>query len=220
MHKSLFFLLALAAITTSASIVRDDLASKGIEYIGQEQVVPIAYLESSGTQYIDTGIFFNDPTHTYGWEITAQAIFSNYNSYNWFTGWYYGIPHSIGIYSDRETRYNFYPLNTYFQDGQSIGKGMTTGDKYGIVTHVFSKSDFTPDTSLVLFARVGSDKNTDARGCKRIFSFRVFDNSLLILDLLPVRIGNEGFMLDTISGELFANQGTGSFLLGPDIAPL
>jgi hypothetical protein len=36
------------------------------------------------------------------------------------------------------------------------------------------------------------------------------------MDLIPVRIGNVGYMYDKVSGQLFENQGTGNFILGPD----
>ena len=39
------------------------------------------------------------------------------------------------------------------------------------------------------------------------------------MDIIPVRIGNVGYMYDRVSGQLFGNAGTGSFVLGPDVAP-
>lgn len=56
----------------------------------------------------------------------------------------------------------------------------------------------------------------------RWFEFQIYHNQKLILDLIPVRFTNadsisEGAMYDLVSGELFRNQGTGSFLIGPDI---
>lgn len=41
-----------------------------------------------------------------------------------------------------------------------------------------------------------------------------FDNKI---NFIPVRVGNVGYLFDTISGKLFANAGTGKFILGPDI---
>lgn len=178
----------------------------------------LEYLESTGTQYVDTEIFFDDPAHTYEWEITAQAVFSNYNVYNWFAGWYYNGPFSIGIYPDNNADLKFYPLKTYFQNGQSIGDGRETGDKYGVVTHVFSKSNFTPDTSLVLLGRVENNKSVNVGGRKRIFSVKVFNNGVLVRDFIPVRVGTVGYMYDRVSGQLFGNAGTGDFVLGPDVA--
>ena len=36
------------------------------------------------------------------------------------------------------------------------------------------------------------------------------------MNLIPVRVGQVGYMYDTVSGQLFENSGTGSFIVGPD----
>ena len=36
------------------------------------------------------------------------------------------------------------------------------------------------------------------------------------MELIPVRVGQVGYLYDKISGQLFGNQGTGDFVLGPD----
>ena len=59
-----FITISLVFATTAASIaapIRDNVAAKGIEeYIDQEQIIPIAYLESTGTQFIDTKVLGGD----------------------------------------------------------------------------------------------------------------------------------------------------------------
>lgn len=50
----------------------------------------------------------------------------------------------------------------------------------------------------------------------KIYSVQAYYGDTLVLDLIPVRIGQVGYMYDTVSGELFGNSGTGSFTLGPD----
>jgi len=35
--------------------------------------------------------------------------------------------------------------------------------------------------------------------------------------MIPVRIGNIGYMFDKVTGKMFGNSGTGNFVLGPDI---
>lgn len=51
----------------------------------------------------------------------------------------------------------------------------------------------------------------------RLYNFSISDNGILVRDLIPVRVGNVGYMYDRVSGQLFGNTGTGSFVLGPDI---
>ena len=44
------------------------------------------------------------------------------------------------------------------------------------------------------------------------------NNNNLVRDFIPVRVGNTGYIYDRVTRKLFGNQGTGSFLLGPDVA--
>ena len=54
----------------------------------------------------------------------------------------------------------------------------------------------------------------------RIYHLFAYDeNNDYLLDAIPVRVGDVGYMYDKVSGQLFGNSGTGSFVLGPDVAP-
>ena len=48
----------------------------------------------------------------------------------------------------------------------------------------------------------------------KIYYFKVYDDGTLILDLIPVIKNGVGYMYDKVSGQLFANQGTGNFGIG------
>jgi hypothetical protein len=74
-----------------------------------------------------------------------------------------------------------------------------------------------PVISIWLFGR-----NSDNPLYKRMISIKIsasqiWQDDTLVLDLIPVRKGNVGYMYDRVSGQLFGNQGTGEFVLGPDL---
>lgn len=56
--------------------------------------------------------------------------------------------------------------------------------------------------------------NADFKG--RCYYFKLRDGNTLLLDCIPVRIGNVGYMYDKVSGKLFGNAGTGNLILGHD----
>ena len=62
------------------------------------------------------------------------------------------------------------------------------------------------------------NKNTGSMKLVRMryYYFQVIKGNDIILDLIPVRIDTTGYMYDKVSKQLFANTGTGSFVLGPD----
>lgn len=51
----------------------------------------------------------------------------------------------------------------------------------------------------------------------RLYFFKLDKAEAPVLDMIPVRKGDEGFMYDRVSGRLFGNSGSGRFILGPDI---
>jgi hypothetical protein len=50
----------------------------------------------------------------------------------------------------------------------------------------------------------------------RLYYFKIYSNNGLVRDLIPVRVGQVGYMYDKVSGQLFGNSGTGEFILGAD----
>lgn len=186
------------------------------EFLYGREIHQVEYLESTGTQYIDTGVYFNDTTHTYGWEVEAQAVNTGYNSYKWFTGYNQNGVNSCGGYGDNATQYTFYPAGKYYQNGVSISLP-SGGEKYERVKNVISLKNKICDNSIVLFARWVQTSNTiDAGGTKRIFNARYYDNDILVRDYIPAVDENGiGFMFDRVSHTIFDNAGTGAFCYPP-----
>ena len=51
-----------------------------------------------------------------------------------------------------------------------------------------------------------------------IYYCKIYDNTTLVRDYIPVRKGSTGYLYDRVSGTLFGNPNdTGAFILGPDV---
>lgn len=76
-------------------------------------------------------------------------------------------------------------------------------------------------TNTVVCSDFTSSKKLHINGPNCNFYYlKVYDgNDNLIYDFIPVRVGNVGYLYDKVSGELFGNSGTGSFVLGQDTGP-
>ena len=83
-----------------------------------------------------------------------------------------------------------------------------------IDTDIGNASSF-PSVSLCLFA-VNSNGNVGNQMTGRIYRWRYWEGGVLKQDFYPVRVGEDGYMYDKVSGVLFSNQGTGEFIIGPD----
>lgn len=181
----------------------------------------IEYLESSGTQYIDTKIKPDSNTgikaHVYNLSSSDLYILgqrNNSGNTRWIVGhntvsFYMGygdwailspqIPSDVAVVT----------LN-YNNDKKFT---VTSGSNYGEIA-LSSSLSFTPAYNIKLFGYYGY-KASNWTG--RMYYVKVTQGSTLTLDLIPVRIGQIGYMYDKVSGQLFGNAGTGDFILGPDV---
>jgi hypothetical protein len=183
----------------------------------------IEYLEGSGTQYILTNI----PNRS-AFSMSLKFMLTSDASYEAIFG-------SVGGKSPRPGfrlyRYNATVL--YAQSGKLINVKTTTASIKNVVitftatanngtlsissnygTSTTSSCDFSENTKWALFTSwVGGGVSGTITG--RIYSF-TYSSSEQNVDLIPVRVGNVGYMFDKVSGKLFGNAGTGNFILGHD----
>lgn len=56
-----------------------------------------------------------------------------------------------------------------------------------------------------------------AFGSAKLYSLYIEENGQKVIDLIPIRIGQVGYMFDMVNGNLYGNAGTGDFVLGGDV---
>ena len=104
-------------------------------------------------------------------------------------------------------------MNTYrFSQNAASLNGVTVNVNDG-TTQISQVND----RNIGLFCRFPSDMYGISQARPKISSFKAWKSDVLIMDLIPVRVGTTGYMYDTVSGELFGNAGTEEFILGSDI---
>ena len=183
----------------------------------------VEYLESTGTQWIDTGWHGN-------FNSRLEIVFEKNNNQD-----NYAI---CGFLQSGSSAQMTVPVNAY-DDGLyarfgdkyitngidvSIGKHTISSDRIGITVDSVLRgtfgatADFTTPSSLALFRFKGLARNFFIG---RMFSCRFYDGGTLVRDFQPVRFTNElgrseGAMYDRVSGQLFRNAGTGAFNYGND----
>ena len=192
----------------------------------------LAYLESSGTQYIDTGVIF-DPQLDMDVTATVAAIDDNravlIGSYRdntsclnieWGTGTnarklrgYIQVPSVLNVWSgtaqavDTPTEINF----AYFAASHSAT--LTVGGDSFSATAQYSPGEASAN-SMRLFLDQRSSTSSIAHGT-RIHSLAIKRNGMTLRDFIPVLDWNDvPCMYDTISDTRFYNGGTGTFNYG------
>lgn len=179
----------------------------------------IEYLESDGSAYINTGIkgagnlqikarlvnFFT--TTYYGkWPFGARNG-SNNKMFGFYINGNNG--NAVFAYNSGATEYGVYSDYPSSCDVE-IGNGVI---KIGNSSYNYTAASFTSDYNLILFGL--QNGATTLPFVSKIGPVYI-SNGTKTLDLIPVRVGQIGYMYDKVSGELFGNSGTGSFVLGND----
>lgn len=178
----------------------------------------VEYIESSGTQYIDTGFTPNQDTRvvmdvqlttytssTNQWLFCGRTATKNsavgFFHYQNLFGACYGSEQSMSISSmDALTRLliDSNKNNLVFNE----------------VAYSFSEQTFTSGGNLVLLAR-NSNGTVDMFASARLYSCKVYDSGNLIRDYVPC-INSDGTvgLYDMVNGLFYGNAGTGAFTAG------
>ena len=185
----------------------------------------IEYIESTGTQYIRweqipftriRAILECSYLSATGTQDTMMSFFRN-QIYLGSSGGVYsriGIWNTSSVSSGSGTLLSGYNLGSVF----TIEIRVTN-------SNIVARSNNNPEQS---FLRVISENyivlfcwaNYNFKSKGRIYSFKLYDNTTPIMDLIPVRIGTTGYLYDKVQGKLYSNSGTGNFTLGPDLVVL
>ena len=179
----------------------------------------IEYLESDGTQYIDTLIIPNTNTKmTCDLEITNQTM-SRFGVIDTDTNRFH-----FAFWDTNNKTYGYLGISSTGM--QAVGNTdnlrhtimLDSTGKIGYDSTIYNKSyqGQIPNLSIWLFGRNSDKSSYRETGKYKVYSTKIEKDNSLILDLIPVRKGNVGYMYDKVSGKLFGNSGTGNFILGPD----
>jgi hypothetical protein len=189
--------------------------------------IPIEYLESTGTQYIDTGYVYNTnsrlslsvkigrPAQYISGE---KAIITNArNSASIGCGIFYnnGLircfnapwkseninAQDTNMLSDTIIINGWFGSDGFYCDFANSPK---TGNEYN------TQSSF----SILLFSRWELESEYNFPG--KIYYAKIYDNNILVRDMIPVLdLNGTPCLYDKVTQQFFYNQGTGQFIAGP-----
>ncbi|MBQ3690138.1 MAG: hypothetical protein II937_09835 [Bacteroidales bacterium] len=197
----------------------------------------IEYLESTGTQWIDTGIvsqnnlvydfylqesFVNNQKCFFGFKEKDQDGFDNWYSLGMNdANWGNNADGSYWVYVDfagTEQRCTLsYPRRNGVYHFDFTDNNAYFSNNGTIYWRKYLSGTYYGTCHVFIFWYDGSFNYQDRKGVGRIYYFQVRKNGQLLFDGIPVRVGSVGYMYDRVSGKLFGNAGTGNFILGQDI---
>ena len=227
----------LAAQRAPAALVRSLVAGRHIAATGTRLPydAEVEYLESTGTQWIETGIYGNDTILVKcGWSYRdSSSYYSPFGTRTSLASRAFAFSGSVtnGIYINYSTsaRYLSYSGKDVYAHEWEVQLGKDGSSWYSylakdgalVSSSTGAPTAFSTELTIPLFAyRSNSGILTFGNGGQRIKFFQVKQGSEIVLDLFAVRFTNslgqtEGAMYDRVSGQLFRNAGTGAFVIGP-----
>ena len=178
----------------------------------------LKYIESSGTQYIDTGFVPNQDTRLVmktEFKITGSNMFlfgartsekENSFAFNAYTS---------NIYrSHYNTTWLDYDSSVSFSEPFTIDKNKNTTKLNGVHTVTEQYAKFECPCNLTLFA-LNTKTAAQTFATAKLYDCKIYNNGKLIRDFIPCinSSGNIG-LYDAVTKAFYKNSGTGSFIAG------
>lgn len=180
----------------------------------------LEYIQSSGTQYIDTGFKPNQDTRVVtkfdmlqtdtAWRKLWGSASGSYDLD--FALWNVGTTKLQSYYGTKTN--NSVPIT-----GMSLDVDANKNIwKYSGETITFDKNNFTCAYSMYIFD-VNKDNDPNyLPGMMKLYLFKIYDNDVLVRDFIPCKnpSGTVG-LYDSVNNQFYQNAGSGTFIAGPEI---
>ena len=184
----------------------------------------VEYLESTGTQWIDSGV---NPDNTYTFDCkvaTTHIVDGNYVFWgcrdmqnNAIIAQCFLFVSNMSSHDGEKIR--LITTNSWTDNVNWNSEIVPTQNTMYELVGMTSVSTMNAVNSTIAIFGLTTNGATSAGISKcRIGYWKCYSNGQIVRDFIPVRIGTTGYMYDKVSRQLFANAGTGQFVLGNDVA--
>lgn len=178
----------------------------------------VEYLKGTGTQYINTGI---KTANDIDIKVTVDFTDCIANQVCWFFGAEEGsVKNSLAAYCFPGVGSVIFNRNgnvLYDPIGRRVMQTGISGIFDNGLKLLSTSGSLTWFGDILLFtANRGGTPNLRETKTIKISEMVILRGDVELMNLIPVRKGDVGYMYDRVSGRLFGNSGTGAFIIGPD----
>lgn len=183
--------------------------------------IQLEYIQSSGSQYINTGFKPNQDTKI---SITVDFPLSG-------TTWLYGSrtsagSNSLGFLCEGNSKYRFdYASSTNELATKPTGKFTIDSDKNkcyinGELVVTATYTTFASPVNMYIFNNNNNGSLSGGSSAK-LYNCSIYDNGVLIRNFIPCKneSGTVG-LYDSVNNQFYQNAGSGTFIAGPEIPPV
>ena len=232
--------LAMSAPTTNTATLTKTGITGNVDvssYLASSAYTLLEYLQSTGTQYIDTGIKANSaytykfkvkrtsPYNTNIWGVKTNSSYSSNSSI--ILGW--TSTSYIGVYSHEGSDTGINPsVVSWGTDYHTIEFNPTSKkliidgvDRWsGFENGCLTNENWSSNTYNLYLGGTNTVGSFVGGGVSTWAQYEVWNNNgVLIQNLIPVRRKSDNVlgMYDTVTGNFLTNAGTGEFIAGPEL---
>ena len=199
----------------------------------------LEYIESTGTQVIDTGFVYNNNTRVI-WDVqlTATLPLSDYQGFG--VGFVQNNTERLGFsfeasnqkillfkakaVTNPDTRLQTINVDNnrhIIEINSPNNKGYVDGVEYTFDSSVGTTDNVT-NATLPLFcwySNIDGIKQYSHYSEAKLYSVKIYDNGTLVRDFVPAKRNSDGVvgLYDTVNNVFYTNSGTGSFFAGPAV---
>ena len=226
---------------TSTCEVGDDLiipqntpTKYGYHFVGWAAYTFLEYIESTGTQYIDTGVACN--YDSYDFDITVSKPTGTYASVIFIhdpsRNMRFNVAQAVVVDQTLNLNLGDTPTTTTVLDYSLLSeplhltKHIGTNSAYGTVNNVAYNCSYSNnsykinDHNIILMAKAtksGDSYTISEQFAGKLYNCVIIANNVLIRNLVPAKRNSDNTvgMYDTVTNIFFTNAGTGTFIAGP-----
>lgn len=203
----------------------------GKEVQFKSDYVELEYIESTGSQYIDTGVKATGKT-TVDIDFVYIPSGNNIAMYRMFLGlresnlnFLFCINENSIFGGDYKTQSNLnIPNKTFDFTERNNLKTKINNNKYELYINDIKEKevaiqDFSSTINMYMFAFNWDGEATTRAAKFKFYKCKIYDNDLLIRDFIPVKrkVDNVIGMYDLVESKFYENNGTGNFVSGKEL---
>lgn len=211
----------------------DIVSNNGVVKARHQSGLPIGYtlleyIESTGTQYIDTGIFGTDKTSAHvKYIVTEISDVSGFGIIGYQQGFRVSTTFQRVLWSNirnNQFRYGDTLTDTFQKSNinevieETFGNGSWIYNGVNIPIEPTNSFTTSPNTMVLFCLKNQSDIQSFAK--IKLYFCSIKENDTLVANYIPTRRNSDNVigMYDTVSGQFFTNQGTGDFVAGNEVS--
>ena len=205
-----------------------------VPYILPSEYQEVEYIQSSWTQYIDTGYTYTNPNkvkYELSYNLTSSSNFSYFGSRTqsgtWY--WYSWIPYGWKIYTNTTNFWSIatstntnYVLSLEFIPSSNTAELIQYTNDTITYNQTFSSSSYMPPTQtkhIWLFCDINWDWSAIQFASMKAYSFKIWDNDSLVRDFIPCYRKSDWviWMYDLENDQFYTNSWAWTFTKWADV---